>query len=342
MRIGFNPVKEDKEIVIENYHRIIIPVYIPNFEGYFEQTFEIFKLCIDSLLLTIHDKTRITIYNNACHPDVANYIDLKYRESDFIDQVFHSKQNLGKINAILAAARGNVEPLITITDADVFFKHKWQDAVEKMMIDFPAAGMICPVPNSRAVSSFVKNNWYYGLFKGKLKFEKVSDPEAMIKFDESLGNQKSLLKPIHLQKYLVLYNKKRNARAIMGGGHFAVTLRREILDKGSNEPAFIKIVGGVENKFIDIPNEQLGYLRVSTPENYAYHLGNKTEDWMFEEFSSLKKENINLGYNSFDFNGKPISQTGRIIGYCIQKIISKNFKIKLRVLNLLGLESNDF
>ncbi|RED19575.1 hypothetical protein BD847_3862 [Flavobacterium cutihirudinis] len=342
MRIGFNPVKEDKEIVVENYHRIIIPVYIPHFEGYFEQTFEIFKLCIDSLLLTIHDKTRITIYNNACHPDVADYIDLKYKESNFIDQVFHSKQNLGKINAILASTKGNLEPLITITDADVFFKENWQDAVEKMMIDFPAAGMICPVPNSKAVSNYVKNNWYYGLFNGKLKFEKVSDPGAMIKFDESLGNKKSLLKQIHLEKYLVLYNKKRNARAVMGAGHFVATLRREVFDKGSNEPAFIKIVGGVENKFIDIPNEQLGYLRISTPENYAYHLGNSIEDWMFEEFSNLKKENKKTSHNSLDFKGVPISRTGRILGYCIQKIISKNFKIKLKVLNLLGLESDDF
>lgn len=342
MRIGTNPEKSNNTLVLENYHRIVIPVYIPNFEGYFEEAFEIFKLCIDSLLLTVHDRTKITIYNNACHSDVANYIDLKYKESDLIDQVFHSKQNLGKINAILASAKGNLEPLITITDADVLFKNGWQNEVEKIHMNFPEAGMVCPVPNSKGVSSFVRNNWYYGLFKGKLKFEKVSDPQAMIRFDKSLGNQKSLLKPIHLEKYLVLYNKKRNARAVMGGGHFVATLRREVFDKGSNEPAFIKIIGGVENKFIDLPNEKLGYLRISTLKNYAYHLGNKVEDWMFDEFSNLKKENNNTIYDSSDFKGLPISKIGSIIGFCIQKVISKNFIIKLKILNMLGLNSKDF
>lgn len=121
MRIGTNPEKNSKKLTVENYHRIIVPVYIPHFEGYFKEAFEVFQLCIESLLLTIHEKSRITIYNNNCHEEVKKYIDEKYLNSEFIDQVFHSKENLGKINAILAASKGNLEPLITITDADVLF-----------------------------------------------------------------------------------------------------------------------------------------------------------------------------------------------------------------------------
>lgn len=342
MRIGINPEKNNKEIELNNYHRIVIPVYIPHFEGYFAQAFPVFKLCIESLLLTVHSKTRITIYNNNCHADVKEYIDQKYNESELIDQVFHSKENLGKINAILAAVKGNLEPLITITDSDVFFKQNWQKAMEDLMIDFPQAGMICPVPNSKAVSQFVKNNWYFGLFKSKLKFEPVSDPQAMIRFDDSLGNAKSLLKPIHLEKYLVIYNKKKNAKAVMGGGHFVATLRREVFDKGTNEPAFIKIVGGVENKFIDIPNEEMGFLRISTVDNYAFHMGNSIEDWMHDELALLKKEQTMPQHSSSDFKAKPISKIGRTIGFIIQKLIARNTTIKLKVLNYLGLNSKDF
>lgn len=342
MRIGINPEKNNKEIELTNYHRVVIPVFIPHFDGYFEQAFPVFKLCIESLLLTAHSKTRITIYNNNCHLDVKKYIDEKYNESELIDQVFHSKENLGKINAILAAVKGNLEPLITISDADVFFKQNWQKAMEDLMINFPEAGMICPVPNSKALTQFAKNNWYFGLFRSKLKFEPVADPQAMIRFDDSLGNTKSLLKPIHLEKYLVIYNKKKNAKAIMGGGHFVATLRREIFDKGTNEPAFIKIVGGVENKFIDIPNEEMGFLRISTKDNYAFHLGNSVEDWMYKEFALLKKEKSTSQYNSSDFIGKPISKSGRTIGYVIQKIIARKTPIRLKVLNYLGLNFHDF
>lgn len=342
MRVGTNPEKNTNLIELNNYHRIVIPVYIPHFDGYFEQAFPIFKLCIDSLLLTCHSKTRITIYNNNCHQLVKEYIDKKYNESELIDQVFHSKENLGKINAILASVKGNLEPLITITDSDVFFKQNWQIAIEELMIAFPEAGMICPVPNSKAITQFVKNNWYYGLFKGKLKFEKVLDPEGMIRFDESLGNKKSLLKPIHLEKYLVIYNKNKSAKAVMGAGHFVATLRREVFDVGTNEPAFIKIVGGVEHKFIDYPNEKLGFLRISTTENYAFHLGNNYENWMQEEFEILKKEVHIPKFNSKHFIAKPISKTGRFVGFVFQKFLVKSKTFKMKVLNHFELNSKDF
>lgn len=335
MRIGFNPAKENKEITLENYHRVIVPVYIPNFEGYFANLFEVFKLCIDSLLVTSHNKTRITIYNNNCHPDVKAYIDQKYHENVLIDQVFHSKENLGKINAILASAKGNLEPLITITDADVLFKNGWQQAVEETFIAFPQAGMVAPVPSSKVYKMFTANNWFYGFFKGKLAFENVIDPEAMHRFDVSLGKEELMYKAIHLDKYLVLSNKK--GKAVMGCGHFVATLKREVFDKGPNEPAFIKIVGGVENKFIDQPNEDLGCLRLATKGNYAYHMGNQIEDWMQEEFKLLESSNSETTYSGSEFKFVPISTVGKFLGIMIKKILNKNKKINIYLLKRLGL-----
>ena len=61
MRIGINPEKNNKDITIENYHRVIIPVFIPHFNEYFKDSLQVFKLCIQSILLTVHSKTRITI-----------------------------------------------------------------------------------------------------------------------------------------------------------------------------------------------------------------------------------------------------------------------------------------
>lgn len=337
MRIGLNPAKENKEITIENYHRVIIPVYIPNFEGYFANLFEVFKLCLESLLLTSHSKTKITIYNNNSHPTVKAYIDEKYNEHELIDQVFHSKENLGKINAILAATKGNLEPLITITDADVLFQNGWQYAVEETFLNFPEAGMVSPVPSSKAAISFTSNNWYYGFFKGKLSFEKVVDPQAMHRFDVSLGNKELMYKSIHLENYLVLTNTKNKGKAVMGCGHFVATLKREVFDKGSNTPAFVKIVGGVENKFIDQPNEDLGFLRLSTEANYAFHMGNHTEEWMYDLFNSIKQENFRLN-NFSEFKANPLRKHEIYFGKIILKIISSK-KIRTKYFKKLGLKN---
>lgn len=323
MRIGINPEKENKEIKDKIYHRVVVPVYIPDFEGYFAGSFEVFKLCLESLLLTVHSQTRITIYNNNCHKDVKTYIDKKYYESEYIDQVFHSKKNVGKINAILASVKGNLEKLITVSDADVFFKNGWQFGVEKLFVNFPEAGMISPVPSSKSMLSYTSNNWFYSLFKGNLSFEKVLDPKAMHRFDLSLGNKQRLYKSIHLKKYLVLTNKKNNSQAVMGCGHFVATVHRVVFDKGSSEPAFFKISNGVESKFIDIPNEKLGFLRLATKKNLAFHMGNFTEPWMFEEFRTLKKE-ISNGIDSSNLVSKSFNKKTTFIG----KIYLRLLKIK--------------
>ena len=324
MRIGINPEKENKEIKDKIYHRVVVPVYIPDFEGYFAGAFEVFKLCLESLLLTVHSQTRITIYNNNCHKDVKTYIDKKYYESEYIDQVFHSKKNVGKINAILASVKGNLEKLITVSDADVFFKNGWQFGVEKLFVNFPEAGMISPVPSSKSMLSYTSNNWFYSLFKGNLSFEKVSDPKAMHRFDLSLGNEQRLYKSIHLKKYLVLTNKKNNSQAVMGCGHFVATVHRVVFDKGSSEPAFFKISNGIESKFIDIPNEKLGFLRLATKENLAFHMGNFTEPWMFEEFRTLKKE-ISNGIDSSNLVSKSFNKKATFIG----KLYRRMLKIKV-------------
>jgi hypothetical protein len=337
MRIGTNPEKENKNLIVENYHRIIIPVYIPHFEGYFKETFEVFKLCIESLLKTVHTKTRITIYNNNCHQIVKNFIDEQFEESVYIDQVFHSKENLGKINAILASSKGNLEPIITITDADVLFKQGWQAAVEDVFVKFPEAGMVSPVPSSKTLTNHTSSTWFYGFFKGKLEFQDVLDPEAMHKFDLSLGNKELMYKPIHLEKYLVLTSKCNSGEVVMGCGHFVATLKRDVFDKGTSEPAFIKIVGGVEGKFIDMPNDKLGYLRVATKGNFAYHMGNKTEQWMYDIASNLKAENSN-GIDSAQINDRKIAFFPRKIGSLLIRLIS-NKKTRSLFLKRLGLSN---
>jgi hypothetical protein len=305
MRIGSNPVKFDNEVKAEAYHRVIVPVYIPHHTGYFEHQFEIYKMCMESLLNTIHDKTRITIYNNGCAPDVSAYITELQKSNPYIDQVFYSTVNMGKINAILASVKGNIEPLVSITDADVLFKHGWQQATEILLREFPEAAMVAPVPTSKGLRYHTTNNWVYALFN-KVSFDPVADPLALKRFDDSLGPDINFYNEDHLSRYVTMTNKN-GTKAVLGCGHFVVTMRRAVYDKGSQSPAFIKIQGGVESKFIDIPNEQLGYMRLSTVDNYAYHMGNTPERWMHEELEKIKNDNPVKNSTDANWQGKPIS-----------------------------------
>lgn len=339
MRIGSNPEKFNKEILSRAYHRIVVPVYIPNSEGYFKDAFEVLRLNIGSLLLTVHDKTRITIYNNNSTPAVKAYIEEIYDDHEVVDQVFHSKENLGKINAILAAVKGNLEPLITITDSDVLFKHDWQKNVESVFLNFPGAGMVSPVPNSVAHKPFTANNWFTGIFgSSRIRFEDVREPMDMKRFESSLGTEVKLFSDVHLKRYLVLMNSK--GKAVMGSGHFVATLRREVFDKGSTNPAFIKIQGGVENRFIDIPNEDLGYLRLSTLTNHAFHMGNVPEQWMQEEFENLglRKSNKPIEDSAL-FYTSPLQRWKTMAGKALRKFLLHDIA-RARYFRLIGLEND--
>jgi len=117
-----------------------------------------------------------------------------------------------------------------------FLKVVGKKLLEKKFVSFPEAGMVSPVPLSNKFRNYVSNNWYYGFTKGKIHFQNVIDPDAIAKFNKSLGSGLPPLNEIYLEKYLVLENK--TDKAVMGCGHFVATLRREVFDKGSNETRF--------------------------------------------------------------------------------------------------------
>lgn len=325
MRIGNNPEKENKEIQINSYHRVIIPVYIPNLsEEYFVDSLKILKICIESLLATVHEKTRISLINNNCCEEVVTYLKLLFDKNKSIDQVLNSKVNLGKVNAIYSIVKSNLEPLITISDSDVMFLPNWQQEVEKVLNLMPEAGMVSPVPSSKAYSSrYLYSTVFYGFFKSKLKFSKVKDPNGLLNFQKSIGRD-SMYNKNHLSKYLTVGNSKINA--VLGCGHFVATLRAEVFKSSPNTVCKHKIVGGSENEYIDKPNDKAGFLRLATLGNYAYHLGNKLENWMLLDLEEIKQTKFNNIFLDSLSNAKPINKLSYRLGSFLHFIFFRKFK----------------
>lgn len=336
MRIGVNPEKQKTKLEIDSYHRVIIPVYIPNLqEDYFKDGLDILKLCLDSLLSTIHKKTKISLINNGCCEEVDNYLsDLHNRHSQ-VDQLISSKINLGKVNAIYSIVKSNLEPILTIADADVMFLPRWQDEVENIISVYPEAGMVSPVPSSIAYQGYFLNSTvFYAFFKSKLSFSSVIDPEGMINFEKSIGRK--MYKKIHLKKYLTI--SKKNTKAVIGCGHFVATFRAEVFKKSPTNVCQHKIVGGSETLYLDEPNDKSGFLRLSTTGNYAYHLGNKIEDWMIEKLEWVKeKEKKQLVLKEIP-NPKSIKNWQIFIGKVFHRLFLVKFK--KQYFSLKGVKEN--
>ncbi|MES2239809.1 MAG: glycosyltransferase family A protein [Bacteroidota bacterium] len=299
MRIGFNPNKDKLQVTNDFFHQLIIPVYIPNQQGYFNDSFTILKYCLNSLFKTSHSKTYFTIVNNGSGAEVIEYLNSLYQQGK-IHELLHTT-NIGKLNATLKGISGQNFPLVTITDADVLFLNNWQKETYRVFEDFPKAGAVSPVPSPKMLKHFTSTVFFENIFSSKFKFTKTIDKQSLKMFAMSIGND-NFYKEAHLNKNLTI--TKTKTTAVVGAAHFVATYRIGCFDNLKQRFSKYSLGGNSEQLLLDKPVEDKGYWRLATQSNHAYHMGNVYEDWMTEVLSGLKQEQ-----NEFDIpinlNDKP-------------------------------------
>ena len=323
MRIGFNPHKDQPQEPSAYLHQVIIPVYIPNQDGYFKDSFRIFQLCLESLFSTIHNKTFITIVNNGSGDFVKNYLDELLLEGR-IQELIHT-QNIGKLNAILKGLVGNDIELVTISDADVLFLPHWQKETAKVFKHIPKAGVVGIVPQFKTYEANCGNVLFDNLFNKKLKFIPVKNPTALIRFYESIGwtwkyNQDYL-------KYNLALEVDIDLTVLIGSGHFVATYKKDIFEEIITYLGYK--LGGTSEEYLDKAPLKKGYWRLTTYDNYAYHMGNIFEDWM--KIVPQQEKNKELPSSNYSKN----KTVGKICYFMKNRLFIKFISIKWLVKSFL-------
>tara|TARA_R110002073_G_scaffold128999_1_gene274975 strand:+ start:25597 stop:26556 length:960 start_codon:yes stop_codon:yes gene_type:complete len=314
-----NPKKlEGLEIKISK-HRVIVPVYIPNNEGYYKNAFDSLKLCLTSLILTIPKTSVITVINNNCTEEVSEYLqDLFCKRK--IDQLVLNSTNKGKIEAVLDVFRNSKEDLITITDSDVLFKQGWFYETKKVFKTFPRVGYVSPLPLPSICNYYSKWSWFYGLTKSKIVREKHSDIESLKLFNKSILVEGE---PSEIEKYPFKL-KKENTTAVLGAGHFCGTYNKNIIDKIPYEFSGNTFTGA-EKLFFDKPIEDAGFLRLATDEGWVFHIGVNPEDWMHDVVSY----NVEKEVKDLEIEISSMGYSPNFISSLLMKTRLKKFRYKL-------------
>lgn len=282
MRIGKNP--QSNINFHNNYtHQVVIPVYVPNREGYFKDGFAILKISIESLIKTVHSKTFITVVNNGSDYEVSSYLNNLFTKQQ-IHEVIHTS-NIGKNNAIIKAVKGHDFKLVTIADADVFFLNNWQEETLKVYKAFPKAGVVGLVPQFKLYNNFCSNLILSNLFNKKLKFTSVKNPGAIQHFYKSIGWDDNYNKD-YLLKHLTL-SSKDNLEAVVGSGHFVATYKPEVLKLENDIQVYQNLSPKLDRELLDKPVLEFDGWRLTTSDNFAYHMGNVFELWMEEALLRL-------------------------------------------------------
>lgn len=336
MRIGFNPNKQNNLIDEVYTHQVIIPLHIPEEKGYHSESFSIFKICIESLIKTSHNKTFITVVCNDCAENIIEFVNNLFKQKKIHEVIYTN--GIGKINSILKGLSGQNMSLVTISDADVLFLNGWQEATYDVFNAFPKAGAVSTSPSSKVLKQFTANVLVDNFFSKKMKMHKVKDPLAMIKFSESIGN-KNFYNKFHLEKYMLISNNGINA--VVGAGHYVVTYNRNIFKRPISNFTKFKM-GNALKQFFDEPVMLKGYYRLSTESNYTYHMGNSFESWMQEIFVSLKGSNNSKNdIKIVDLKEKRIS---KIIYKFLFKILTRKpfWELFLRYKGLSSFEAKEY
>lgn len=321
MRVGSNPNKEvnnEKESFF--IHQIIIPVYIPNEEDYFRDGLKILKICLNSLFNTIHNKTFITVVNNGSCNNVVTYLDELFKQKK-INELIHT-DNIGKINAVFKGLSGNNIELVTLADADVLFLADWQTETMKIFNEIPKAGVVGIVPQIRLYTYKGGNVIFDNFFSKRLKFIPVINKEALLHFHESI--MWGEFNKDYLELGLGLEYEK--VKCFIGAGHFVATYKKDIFEELKT---FIggKKAAGIGEEYIDDKALQKDYWRLTTHDNYAYHMGNIYEEWM----DVTIKKNEHEAYSNFNFSKrKKINKISYFIkNKLVKQLIARRLSAKL-------------
>ena len=318
MRIGNNPHKDIKSKKTAYIHQVIIPVYIPNEEDYFKDGLKILNYCLQSLFKTVHSKTFITVVNNGSCLQVTEYLNTLFAENK-IQELIHT-DNIGKLNAILKGLAGNNIELVTIADADVLFLNNWQNETLKVFNSFPKAGVVGLVPQFKLFESNCGTILFDNLFSKKMHFSEVNNPKALIQFYESIGWDKNYNKN-YLKQQLTISNS--NCTAIVGSGHFVATYKKELFDEIVTYIGYK--MGANSESYLDKSPLHKGLWRLTTNNNFAYHMGNVFEPWIKDE---LKKLNNKPNSISLLINKNPHKKISNLHYFVKNRLFAKLFSNK--------------
>jgi glycosyltransferase involved in cell wall biosynthesis len=269
-RIGINPNRGQVTKYQPARITLAMLTYLPNQAGYFAERLAVTRLSLDSLIAHTPQPFDLLVFDNGSCPELVGYLRQKHDEG-LINYLVLSSRNIGKIGAlheIFHAAPGEV---VAYTDDDVFFLPGWLEAHLNILDTYPRVGLV--------TGFYIRSHLRYAT-------------QAIEAFSQQSGVQveHGLLIPHELEQHYIdnmgrsweSYQQEvegledirltyQGVKALASAGHHQFVAHRQLMLDAL--PSWDRNLMG---KMIELENniDQLGYLRLSTPEPVTHLLGN--------------------------------------------------------------------
>ena len=262
-------------------------VYIPEQNGYFEQSLEIFKIHTASLRAYTPEPFNYVVFDNGSCDAVKQELVQMHLDGQ-IDWLYLHDENLGKTGALNILLSGMPNEWICFADSDMLFRPGWLEESWKIEQAFPNLGMIG--------AQIIFPDW--DVDKGNTAFRKTSDPRfrfSQWKPDDWIVNEYCRARGINeemTRKYSVMLldrvaDTQSGVEAILGGNsHQEWLARKDVLAKILPLPA-TQALNRKEDTYQDQRLDELGYLHLTTTRPYLYHMGNTIDPEILPEIEKL-------------------------------------------------------
>ena len=290
MRQGKNPYKN--EIA---YHpkkvTIAVLVFIPVMEGYHKDRFEIFKVCLSSILHHTHTEFDLLVFDNGSCSEVQAYLQ-DLRAKNVIQYLVQMSENVGILNAynmIFSMAPGEY---IAYSDDDMFFYPGWLETELAIAEEFTPIGMVSGLPTWQNFGFATDSVFKLIEASGNIEVEQTKGWPAdwTEKYCRSIGRPVEEFIDQCADKDVVKLSRN-NVSAFVTGTHCQFLVKKEnlatILPINTTDNTAMKNVARFDEKL-----DRAGFLRLSTDTPLVWHMGNVLEEKDWQEISEY---NINGG-----------------------------------------------
>ena len=275
MRIGHNPARFVEKVAQPAIVTVTVVNCIPFTSGYYEQSLEVLKACLNSLYENTPESHDLMVFDNHSCREVRQYLQKAY-EQGIIQYLVLSDKNIGKLGAwnfLFGAAQGQY---VVFSDGDILFRPGWLPASLELFETFPNVGMVTarpfrtPQKYSTATIEWARNQ------ESQVVFEEgcLLDWETYWEHGRSIGATESKTREDYPKgiDYRLTYHE---IIAYIGAGHFQFMTPRSLLQKIIPMPSDQPMRG---ERALDLAINEIGYLRLNTEKTLVYHMGNRLPD----------------------------------------------------------------
>jgi glycosyltransferase involved in cell wall biosynthesis len=228
MRKGQNPAKFVKDVAKPERITGAMLTYIPFLSGFYEETLDVLKVSLDSMLKDAGLPFDLLVFDNGSCPEARDYL-IREKEEGRIQYLILSEKNVGKggaWNVILTGAPGEI---IVYADSDVLFSPNWLARSVEILETYPNVGMVTARP-FRTPPEFYSATLDWARQNATLEDGQFIPWETFLEFNLSLGQTEEENEKIYAETkdWKLTYN---GVTAMAGASHWQFTAYKSMLQQ---------------------------------------------------------------------------------------------------------------